>query len=55
MENNNNNNNNNDNNNNNNSNNNNKCFHVFISKIIYPLILINKFIKEKKVSDTSTA
>ena len=54
----NNNNSNNDNNNNNNNNNNinnNRCLYVFISKILYPLILINKFIEKEKGSDTSTA
>ena len=31
------------------------CLYVFISKIHYPLILINKFIAKEKGSDTSTA
>ena len=39
----------------NNNNNNNKCLYVFISKILYPLILVNKFIAKEKGSDTSTA
>ena len=43
------------NNNNNNNNNNNKCLYVSISKILYPLILVNKFIAKEKGSDTSTA
>ena len=42
-------------NNNNNNNNNNKCPYVFISKILYPLILVNRFIAKEKGSDTSTA
>ena len=37
------------------NNNNNKCLYVFISKILYPLILINKVIVREKRSDTSTA
>ena len=41
--------------NNNNNNNNNKCSYVFISKILYPLILVNRFIAKEKGSDTSTA
>jgi len=37
------------------NNNNNKYLYVFISKMLYPLISINKFIAKEKGSDTSTA